>query len=812
MARPVPEPQRDDGAASGATPEAAAGPALVIEDRAERRVRKPADLLRLAAGGTGLALLAGLGLVAQDTVAGLEIDIARLWRHLPGGMASVLGITAGLALLILPVVLALRQLILRSPRRVAEALVTAGIAAGLMLAAGFALRLPAAVGLYDALTTSRPGGSLTAPLDAYLAAFAAYVTVVDVTGQPRWRAAVWLTAGIYSITSLVAVRASALSLLISALAGWTIGVGVRYAAGLPSQRPGAAQIAAALSSAGLPVVRIRRVPGTRMPARSYEASLRGDGCLDVTVLDRDQEAAGALYRLYRIVRLRQQVARGLPLSMEHAAQRLALLCYATAEAGVPTPPLRALIRVGPDATVLAHERCAGTPLADLGAQLSQAQQRAVWRTVLRLHAHGVTHRALTADRILLDGEREVVLLDPGNGDVASTDLACRLDLAQLLTEFALLAGPDKAVSAAGAEVGLARLAPVLPLLQPVALYRSTRKTLRQHREILPSLRARLLSEAPGGEVPAGKLERVRLRTLVSLVAGVAAAYVLAGEVARADIASLIRHADWRWAALALVLSAATYLASALSLTGFVLEPLRFTRTCLAQLAASFVTLVAPAAVGSAALNIRYLQRNGVPAASATASVGVAQIVAFALHILLLVIFGVITGAGQLHSLQAPGWVYVVLAALVAALIAALAVPPARRLLRARLVPTLGQVIPRLLDIAHDPRKLAEGIGGTLLLTLSYVLCLAACVRALGGTVPITSVFVVYLTGSAIGSAAPTPGGLGAVEVALSAGLTAAGMAGATALSAVLLFRLLTFWLPAPFGWLVFTYLQRRGEV
>ena len=90
-----------------------------------------------------------------------------------------------------------------------------------------------------------------------------------------------------------------------------------------------------------------------------------------------------------------------------------------------------------------------------------------------------------------------------------------------------------------------------------------------------------------------------------------------------------------------------------------------------------------------------------------------------------------------------------------------------------------------------------------------MLCLSASVHALGGSVSIASVAVVYLTGSALGSAAPTPGGLGAVEVALSAGLTAAGLGNATAISSVLLFRLLTFWLPVPVGWAAFNYLQRK---
>ncbi|HEY2129817.1 MAG TPA: lysylphosphatidylglycerol synthase domain-containing protein, partial [Streptosporangiaceae bacterium] len=131
---------------------------------------------------------------------------------------------------------------------------------------------------------------------------------------------------------------------------------------------------------------------------------------------------------------------------------------------------------------------------------------------------------------------------------------------------------------------------------------------------------------------------------------------------------------------------------------------------------------------------------------------------------------------------------------------------------ARLGPALGQVWPRLVAMVQRPSKLAEGIGGALLLSACYILCLAASVLAVGGHIALTSAAVVYLTGAALGSVVPTPGGLGAVEAALAAGLTATGMAAATAVSAVLLFRLLTFWLPVPVGWGAFNYLQRRGAI
>jgi uncharacterized protein (TIRG00374 family) len=142
----------------------------------------------------------------------------------------------------------------------------------------------------------------------------------------------------------------------------------------------------------------------------------------------------------------------------------------------------------------------------------------------------------------------------------------------------------------------------------------------------------------------------------------------------------------------------------------------------------------------------------------------------------------------------------------------LALPAGRRLLRARVQPMLGQVLPRLLEVAQQPRKLAEGLGGALLLTVAYILCLAACVRAFHGSAAIASIAVVYLTGSALGSIIPTPGGIGAVEAALTAGLVAAGLHGTEAASAVLLFRLLTFWLPVPFGWAALSYLERQDAI
>ena len=788
---------------------------IEVEDRLERRIRKPVDLLRCTLSCIEIVALALAGVAASATTAAVQADIAGATRQVPASLLTVARPLALIALYILPVALAVQLLARRQFRRLAESVATGALAAAVTAIVNELLSREPASRLYDAITMARPGTSPVAShipaLDPALAGLVAYATMVGLVGRPAWRNALWVAVGVYSVVHVGVLHTPLLTLLITVIAGRAIGLAVRYFAGSTSERPGALAIASALRATDLPVRAIRRVRlnGTGAAGSRHYAVTTTDGALDIVVFDRDQQAAGLFYRIYRSVRLLGPVSRSAPVSVDRVVERRALLSYAAEDAGVPTPRLRALVRVGPEAAVLAYEHHDGTTLARRNPGCSDEELRRIWDAVGRLHARKVTHRALTADRILLTGDGQAVLLDPGDGDVAASDLQIRLDVAQLVAELALYVGPDRAASSALEQGSANELVAVVPLLQPVVLARSTRKALRRHKAVLPTLRKLLLAAVPGVEVAPVRLERIRLRTLVTMVAGAAAVYLLAGELARASLGSTLREVNWQWGIVALALSASTYVGATISLSGFVADRLSFFRTLLVQVAGSFVTLVTPAAVGGAALNIRYLQRRKIPAAVAAASVGVAQVVAFVLHIVLIVIFATIAGSSASEHIQPPRWAWFVLAGLVVLALAVFAIPAGRRELRARVSPMLGQVLPRLLDVAQQPRKLALGIGGALLLSLSYILCLAACVAAFGRSVPLASIAVVYLTGSAIGSILPTPGGLGGVEAALTAGLTAAGLPGAVAVSAVLLFRLLTFWLPVPFGWAAMSYLERE---
>ncbi len=791
---------------------------IEVEDRLERRIRKPVDLLRCTLSCIEIVALAVAGVAASATTAAVQADIVGATRQVPASLLQVGRPLALIALFILPAALAVQILARRQFRRLAESVATGVLAAGVTQIVNVLLSREPASRLYDAITMARPGTSQVASyvpaLDPALAGLVAYATMVGLVGRPAWRNALWVAVGVYSVVHVGVLHTPLLTLLITVIAGRAIGLAVRYVAGSTSERPGALAIATALRAAELPVRAIRRIRtnGTAASGSRHYAVTTADGALDIVVFDRDQQAAGLFYRIYRSVRLLGPVSRSAPVSVDRVVERRALLSYAAEDAGVPTPRLRALVRVGPEAAVLAFEHHDGTTLARRNPGCSDEELGHIWDAVARLHARKVTHRGLTADRILLTGgtgDSQVMLLDPGDGDVAASDLQIRLDVAQLLAELSLYVGPDRISRLARGKSKPDELLAVVPLLQPVVLARSTRKALRRHRDLLPTLRTRLLAAVPGVEVAPVRLERIRLRTLLTMVASAAAVYLLAGELARASLGSTLREANWQWGIVALVLSASTYVGATISLSGFVAVRLSFFRTLLVQVAGSFITLVTPAAVGGAALNIRYLQRRKIPAAVAAASVGVAQVVAFVLHIVLIVVFAAVAGSSAKEHIQPPQWAWFVLAGLVVLALAVLAIPAGRRELRARVSPTLGQVLPRLLDVAQQPVKLARGIGGALLLSLSYILCLAACVAAFGRPVPIASIAVVYLTGSAIGSILPTPGGLGGVEAALTAGLTAAGLPGAVAVSAVLLFRLLTFWLPVPFGWAALSSLERN---
>ncbi|GAA0607169.1 lysylphosphatidylglycerol synthase transmembrane domain-containing protein [Streptomyces crystallinus] len=867
------------------------------------RVHRPSDLVRLISGVLAIAIVLTIAAIAHHTTSGLEQDISKGSDQAPDVLIRLAGLVSSIAVLILPVAFAIERLIKRDGLRIADGVLAAVLAHGAALATDLWVAKSAPESITSALTQQSGSGGLTDPVHGYLAPVIAYMTAVGMARRPRWRVALWAVLLLNSFAVLVGGQTTAFSILVTVLIGWTVAYGTLYAVGSPNVRPTGQTLLAGLRNVGfrpLTAMRAEDVPDSMEQGdrgRRYFVTLEDAPPLDVTVVDREQQAQGFFYRAWRRLTLRSITTRRSIQSLRQALEQEALLAYAAIAAGAHAPKLIATSELGPDAVMLVYEHTGGRSLDSLGdEEITDDLMRSAWRQVRALQSRRIAHRRLAGDAILVDRSGTVILTDLRGGEIAAGDVVLRMDIAQLLVTLGLRVGAERAVAAAVEVLGPDTVADSLPLLQPIALSRSTRATLRRlareqaqrereavieaslaakearaaeaalarqreaevsspvepppaageerkagraenkavraekkaekeaidealenarEDDLLTQIRAQVLLIRPQAPVEPVRLERIKVKTLLTFVAGAIAAYYLLVQITHIKFGDLVANAQWGWVAAAVLFSALSYPAAAASLLGFVPEKVPFGRAVIAQVAGSFVKLVAPAAVGGVALNTRFLQRAGVRPGLAVASVGASQLFGLASHISLLLVFGYVTGTEKTPDLSPSRTVIAGLLTAAVLILVVTAIPFLRKFVVTRVRSLFAGVVPRMLDVLQRPQKLLTGIGGILLITGAFVMCLDASIRAFGSganTLSYASVAVVFLTANALGSAAPTPGGVGAVELALSTALTIAGLPAETAASAVLLYRLLTFWLPVLPGWLCFNYLTRRGEL
>ncbi|MEU2759762.1 MULTISPECIES: lysylphosphatidylglycerol synthase domain-containing protein [unclassified Streptomyces] len=861
------------------------------------RVHRPSDLLRLLIGVCAIAVLLSIAAFAQGTTTGLEDDISKGTEQAPDLLIKMAGLVSSIAVLLVPVAFAIERLIKRDGLRIADGVLAAVLAHGVTLATDLWVSRTAPGTIQDALTQPQTTGGLTDPVHGYLAPVIAYMTAVGMARRPRWRVVLWVVLLLDAFAMLVGGYTTPFSIVLTVLIGWTVAYGTLYAVGSPNVRPTGQHLMAGLRHVGFrPVAAMRTEEALDKDStdqgdrgRRYLVTLEDGPPLDVTVVDREQQAQGFFYRAWRRITLRTLTQRRSIQSLRQALEQEALLAYAAIAAGANAPKLIATSELGPDAVMLVYEHIGGRSLDQMeDEEITDDLVRGAWRQVEALQSRRIAHRRLTGDALLVDRSGRAFVTDLRGGEIAAGDLVLRMDVAQLLTTLGLRVGAERSVAGALAVLGPDAVADCLPLLQPIALSRSTRAALRRiarersqrereavveashaakqaraeqarteqpaggpapgskaeskaerksqrtekqaekraiddaleearEEDLLAQIRRQVLLIRPQAPVEPVRLERIKPRTLFSFIAGAIAAYFLISQVTQADFGTVVEQAEWGWVAAALGFSALSYVAAAMSLLGFVPERVSFLKTVQAQVAGSFVKIVAPAAVGGVALNTRFLQRAGVRPGLAVASVGASQLFGLGAHIMLLALFGYLTGTEKTPDSLTPSRTVIAGLLTVAVLVLVVtAIPFLRKFVVTRVRSLFAGVVPRMLDVVQRPQKLLTGIGGMLLLTGLFVLCLDASIRAFSGPdVPqlsYASIAVVFLAGNALGSAAPTPGGMGAVEGALTLGLIAVGLPKEVAAPAVLLYRVMTLWLPVLPGWLAFNQLTRKGEL
>ena len=792
---------------------------IIEEPPAERHVRAVSDLVRLL---VGLAI-ALIGLVfatgAGNTLVGFERDILGLYEAIPWGGGRILNYAFQGFASLQPVIVGI-VVLWRRRFRLLGMIVAAPLLAQILLwilNTAVVLR----VGPPEFLeAVDRPlwiTQAANPSIDSY---FVAGLVAVVVVGSPwlsrSWKRAAWVYVALAVVFRIVSGTELPVDLVVSLGAGIAGGAGVLLLFGAPNRRPRGEATGEAMARAGLPLAEIRRASVDARGSTPYFGVGRDGRALFIKVLGRDERSADLLFRVYRFIRLKDIGDRRPFSSVQRMVEHEALVSLYANDEGVPTPRLVAATNVGDDGFLLAYEQIVGNSLDRVPDDaLTDDVLRAIWEDVGTMRAHRIAHRDLRLANVFLGDDGRPWMIDFGFAEIAATDQMLATDAAELLSSTALKVGSHRAVDTAIEVLGKDPIARAASRIQPLALSTATRKSLAIHKPLVDDLRQYAAEASGAGDVEPEDLQRIKLRTIVTFAALALAVYFLIPQLADvAGVWATIQDANWAWGLWALAASLLTYVGAAVGVMGAIPDRLSFIRTFEAQLAGSFVNRITPARVGGIATNVRFLQKQGVDLAVASSGIGLQQLAGLLVHIALTFGFLIWAGRAGTEALQLPSSQTMLIVGVVLLALSALAflLPWGRRILRKRVLPIVVRSLHGVADVARHPLKLGALFGGAAFLTLSYVAAFYLSTQAFGATLGIATIGAVYLGGAALSAAAPTPGGIGAVEAALIAGLIAVGMDREVAVPAVFLFRIATFWLPVIPGWIMFTLLQRRGDL
>lgn len=776
----------------------------------------PGDIARIAVGGV---LLASGAAIARTGVVGVgEHDVFRLVNHLPKAFDVPLSaiMQAG-ALGAVGVVGAL--LVLTGRVKPAVHTVSAGT-----LAWSLAKVMKAAVDrgrpadlLTKVIIHGKPVPGLGFPSGH--AAVAASLAGALVPFVPhRARRVLWGVACTVALARVYVGAHLPLDAIGGLALGWVVSASVNLALGTPGGELDLDEVQEALVVADLSPRRVQRAEVDARGSTPFFAEL-GDGRdVFVKAVGREERDADALFKAWRWLALRGIEDEAPFSSPKQQVEHEAFLALLAERAGVRTPSIVTTTRTVSGAFVLVQQRIHARPLeqsrqpnSDASPALTNAQVDDVWTQLKLLREAGIAHRDLRLANVLIDDVGRPWIIDFGFAQSAAAQRHLAQDVAELLVTLSLVVGHERAVDSALVVLGAGVLATAVPFLQPAGLSRATRTALKTRKGLLDTAR-QLVTERTGAAIgPAGLVTRLRPATLAMVVGlGVAVHLLLpqVGELRRTiDAAS---GASVSWLLLAVLASALTYVAAAVGLMGSVQTRLQLDQTVLVQMASSFVNRLTPGSIGGLGLNTRYLERSGISRASAVASVGLNGVAGLIMHMAGLVICAGVVGGAGVKTVKLPdGWPALIGA--VAVLVVAGVIMGTPRW-RQRVLPPAARAARDLVSVIGDRRRALRLFGGSAMVTTLYVLSLAASLRAFGASVGIAAVALSYLGSAAVATVSPAPGGLGAMEAALVASLTALGSAPGPAVAGVLGFRLVTFWLPTLPGWIAFRRVRADGLV
>ena len=805
---------------------------VIIEEPAERKiVRHPTDLLRLiiavvvTIGGFFLAT------TLNNLSEAITIEVIEGFDVFPNGVMIVLLGILGLIGLLLPFFAVGYFVRKRQWRRLGLAVLAVVLSLVLLwflesfLVSRFSppdlsftrpswICAPgtevADIGTFDCLISS----DISNPIARYgfIVSLTAFFSAVTPYLNRRWRRFGWISILVFLATSMLSNLDPPTDEFLAIGVAYATGAAVLLAFGEPNRRPRGRRIVEGLARSGISLTELRRAGvDARGSVPWFATTTTGQG-LFVKALSPDERAADTMFRITRMFRLKGVGDERPFSSLKRAVEHEAVASLKASAVGVRTPQMEAIAEVSPNSMLMAYDLVDGKSLDSVPVEdLTDDVLEGVWQQVLILRRRRTAHRDLRLANVFLDSDGRPWLIDFGFAELAATDGQLRSDIAELIASTASVVGPERAVSNAIAVLGADPVADASSRIQPLALSGATRDSLKKQKGLDKEIRDEIQRQTGIEEVPLENLERIPTRTVLMVVGFALAVYFLIPQLTQTDFGAVL-DANWAWTPAILLASFVTYVGAAYNVMGSVPERVRLIPATLVQLAGSFVNRISPVKVGGMATNVRFLQMNGVELPSAVAGIGVASVSTMIVHITLLLITVLFLGRNAGDFLEVPSGQTVLIGAVVffTLLTVVYFLPPARRLFREKVWPSIEASGRGLVAVASTPSKAIMLFGGALLLIVAYIAALWFSLEAFGGGLSVPAVALVFLGGQALGNLAPTPGGIGATEAAIIAAMTALGLDATTAVSATFLYRIATFWLPILPGVFSFRKLQADG--
>ncbi len=642
------------------------------------------------------------------------------------------------------------------------------------------------------------------------------VAILAVVGpelvRPARLLSLWLiaTGALGAMALGVGLPSQVLGALALGLAGAAL---VRLVFGSAAGVPPTERVLAALASLGIDAHDLRPVEEQRIGAAEYVAVSPDGAPLRVRVLGRDAQDTQRLARHWNLLAYRDP-PRSAPIGRLEQVEHEAVATLMAAQAGVRVPDV-VTVGLGPDADAVIVTRRPDIAPLELASpdDVSDELLRDLWKHVAKLHAAGISHGRLNASNVLVTAEGPM-LVGLSAATLGAPQVSLDIDVAELLVACTVLVGPDRALACAVDAGRGDSIARVLPYLQRAALTPHLRDLARSHEVGLKELRT-AAAQAAGTEVPEiAPLRRIRPRDLVLTAAVVFAAYLLISQLADIGfetIADQLREAEIVWVVVALVLAQSTFIPSGVSARGGVATPLPLLPCVVLQSAIKFINLTVPSSAGRVATNLRCLERMGAPRAEAIVGSAIDDlsntVVQAGLFLLALLFVGADLDTSQF---QEAGPDRRLLAAVGIALAVSVILIAALPKVRARVLPGMRDAARGLWSVARVRRKRVEVFGGSIAAELLYAIALGATCLAYGVHLNVAQLVFINTSASVMSGLVPVPGGIGAAEAALSAGLIAMGVDKSTAFAIAITSRLCTFYLPPIWGYISLRWLSRNG--